>query len=192
MSLGTDILGIKMCSAREVLALPPCGGAPALLGSDCSLRHLWGVGGGVLQCAVHPRHSLPSTRYCPLAVPGVVCLLWARACADSRVPLRPGVFPLRTVLVLVSECDALLAPLYGEAAGCSRLGLQHRGGAPLSLAQAWDQASSWRRARRPERPLEQHRGQVGTHELHGELHGKRFLGASCMYRLWEGRTIKGK
>ena len=29
-------------------------------------------------------------------------------------------------------------------------------------------------------------------ELHGELHGKRFLGASCMYRLWEGRTIKGK
>ena len=27
-------------------------------------------------------------------------------------------------------------------------------------------------------------------ELHGELHRKRCPGASCMYRLWEGRTIK--
>ena len=27
-------------------------------------------------------------------------------------------------------------------------------------------------------------------ELHGELHRKRRPGTSCMYRLWEGRTIK--
>lgn len=88
MSLGTDILGIKMCSA-EVLALLPAG-APALRG-DCSLV-ICGVGVGVVAGAVHPRHSLPSTLL-PLAVREWSGLLWAEPALTPECS-RPGVFPL--------------------------------------------------------------------------------------------------
>ena len=102
----------------------------------------WGGGGGC-RCSAPQAFSAQHTLL-PLGSPGSGLVSSGQEPALTPECLTPWCLPRwRTLLVLVSECDRLLAPLYGEAAGCSRLGLQHRGGALFPWLRS-NQASSWR------------------------------------------------
>lgn len=175
MPFRTGILGIKTCSAQKSWhSCPHCGGVTAVT-VICR--------GGTPQAfsAQHMPLTLGSPRS-GLVSSGQEPELTPECFTPSRLPCW------RT---LCSSCDRLLAPLYGGTARCSCLGLRHRGGALFPWLRS-DQASSWRRARWPERPLEQHKGSDGHLRNFMESSTERCPGASCMYRLWEGRTIKGK
>lgn len=82
-------------------------GAPALLGSDCSLRHLRGVGGGGgCRCGAPQAFSAQHTLL-PLGRPGSGLVSSGQEPALTPECLTPWCLPRwRTVLVLVSECDA--------------------------------------------------------------------------------------
>lgn len=145
--------------------------------------------------AVHPRHSLPSTRYCPLvSLREWSGLLWARACATPECLHALVSSSLRTVLVLVSECDACWLLSMERQQGAHALGLQHRvASSSPGSGQTRLHPGDERGGRRG--PGAAQGVRWALKEFDGELHGKRFLGASCMYRLGRQdnkRKMKGK